>query len=336
MPRSSSRNSNIDWRPLKRTHRMTNVYEQVSEGVIAVDTEFIRPRMDASHLIVDSGRAAFVDAGTSFSIPNLLEALAAQDLDVNDVDYLLLTHIHLDHAGGAGNLVAALPRARVVMHPRGAAHMIEPAVLIAATKAVYGEARFTEEYGEILPIPKERVDVAEDGRQIRIGTRTLQLIHTPGHALHHLCAVDRDRGEIFAGDSFGISYRELDSAVGEFIFPTTSPSQFDPEQLHSSIDRIMAFKPTSIYLTHYSRVGQPDKLARDLHADIDAFVGMASSVVEGPNRVERLGTRLFDYLSTRLDAQGVTADVAQRHAVLDGDVALNAAGLVAWLSRRKA
>ena len=312
------------------------IYEQVSEGVIAVDTEFIRPRMDASHLIVDEGRAAFVDAGTSFSVPNLLHALAAQDLDVNDVEYLVLTHIHLDHAGGAGQLAAALPRARVVMHPRGAAHMIDPTILIAATKAVYGEARFTQEYGEIIPIPKESVDVAEDGETIQLGRRTLHLIHTPGHAMHHLCVVDRDRGEVFAGDTFGISYRELDSAAGEFIFPTTSPTQFDPEQLHASIDRILAFAPNSVYLTHYSRVGQPEKLGRDLHADIDAFVGMARSVAATPNRVEVLETLLFEYLSTRLDAQGVAASVAQRHAVLDGDVGLNAAGLIAWLTRRKA
>jgi glyoxylase-like metal-dependent hydrolase (beta-lactamase superfamily II) len=315
---------------------MTTVYEQVSEGVIAVDTEYVRPRMDASHLIVDAGRAAFVDAGTSFSVPNLLKALAAQDLDVEDVDYLVLTHIHLDHAGGAGQLAAALPRARVVMHPRGAPHMIDPTILIAATKAVYGEARFTQEYGEIIPIPKERVDVAEDGQRIQLGRRTLEFIHTPGHALHHLCLVDRERGDVFAGDTFGVSYRELDSAAGEFIFPTTTPTQFDPDQLHVSIDRILAFKPKSIYLTHYSRVGQPDKLGHDLHTDIDAFVGMARGVPEGPERVEVLGARMFDYLSARLARQGGTADLAQRHAVMDGDVSLNAAGLVAWLSRRKA
>jgi glyoxylase-like metal-dependent hydrolase (beta-lactamase superfamily II) len=311
------------------------VYEQVSEGVIAVDTEFVRPRMDASHLIVDEGHAAFVDAGTSFSVPNLLRALAAQNLDVNDVDYLVLTHIHLDHAGGAGQLAAALPRARVVMHPRGTAHMVDPTVLIAATKAVYGEERFAREYGEILPIPKERVDVAEDGAILRLGSRTLHLIHTPGHAMHHLCVGDRERGEVFAGDTFGISYRELDSAAGEFIFPTTSPTQFDPEQLHASIDRILAFAPKRVYLTHYSRVGQPEKLARDLHADIDAFVDMARSVAQMPDRLDVLTTLLFDHLSRRLDAQGVSASMAQRHAVLDGDVGLNAAGLIAWLTRRK-
>lgn len=315
---------------------MSTVYEQVGDGVVAVDTEYVRPRMDASHLIIDAGRAAFVDVGTAFSVPNLLKALAAQDLDVNDVDHVVLTHIHLDHAGGAGQLAAALPRAKIVVHPRGAAHMIDPTVLIAATQAVYGEERFLREYGEILAIPKERVAVADDGQRIRVGRRTLELIHTPGHALHHLCVVDRERAEVFAGDTFGVSYRELDSAAGEFIFPTTSPTQFDPDQLHASIDRILSFQPKSVYLTHYSRVGQPEKLGCDLHADIDAFVDMARNVPEAPNRLEVLSGRLFDYLANRLAAQGAKVDLAQCHAVIDGDIALNAAGLIAWMSRRKA
>src|SRR5271154_3444653 len=136
---------------------MREICQRVGEGVFAVDTEYMRPRLDASHLIVDGGRAAFVDTGTYFSIPNLLSALAAQDVDAADVEYIFLTHIHLDHAGGAGRLAAALPRAQVLVHPRGASHMINPARLIAATKAVYGERMFTEHYGEISPIPAQRV-----------------------------------------------------------------------------------------------------------------------------------------------------------------------------------
>ena len=314
---------------------MSNPNDRIGDGVITVDTEYLRPRMDASHLIVSDGRAAFVDAGTAFSVPNLLAALAAQHLDTDAVEYLFLTHIHLDHAGGAGQLAAALPRARVVVHPRGAPHLIDPTTLIAASKAVYGEARFTREYGEILPIPAARLDIAEDGRRIGLGRRTLHFIHTPGHALHHLCIVDRDSAEVFSGDTFGVSYREFDTAAGEFIFPTTTPTQFDPDQLHASVERILGFKPTSVYLTHYSRVGQPDKLGRDLHADIDAFVAMARRAAESRNRVEALEALLFEYLSERLSAHGCALDAAERHALLDGDVALNAAGLFAWLSRRK-
>jgi glyoxylase-like metal-dependent hydrolase (beta-lactamase superfamily II) len=311
-------------------------YERVGEGVIAIDTEYVRPRMDASHLIVDEGRAAFVDTGTYFSVPNLLAALAAQNLGVDAVDYIILTHIHLDHAGGAGRLAAVLPRARVLVHPRGAAHIIDPTILIAATKAVYGAEKFSRVYGEIVSIPAEHVEAVQDGRRLDMGHRTLEFIHTPGHALHHLCIVDRDAAEVFTGDTFGVSYREFDTAAGEFIFATTTPSQFDPQQLHASIDRILEFKPKSAYLTHYSRVDHVDKLSLDLHSDIDTFVRFARSVADAPDRVERMESMLFDHLSARLDGHGFAGDSAQRHAVLDDDVALNAAGLHSWLSRRTA
>ncbi|MGO8857717.1 MAG: MBL fold metallo-hydrolase [Steroidobacteraceae bacterium] len=315
---------------------MSEICARVAEGIIAIDTEFVRRRMDASHLIVDDGHAAFVDTGTFFSVPNLLAALAAQGLEVDAVDYILLTHVHLDHAGGVGRLAAALPRARVLVHPRGLSHIVDPSILAAATKAVYGEARFAQEYGEVSGVPPERIEAVEDGRRIRVGHRTWELIYTPGHALHHLCIVDRDTAEVFTGDTFGVSYRELDTAAGEFIFPTTSPSQFDPQQLHASIDRILEYKPKSAYLTHYSRVGHVDELALDLHSDIDAFVRIARTVADAPDKAERMTPMLFDHLSARLATRGFMGDAAEQHAVLDGDIALNAAGLALWLARRSA
>jgi glyoxylase-like metal-dependent hydrolase (beta-lactamase superfamily II) len=182
------------------------MYEQVGRGIFAIDTEYVRPRMDASHLIVDEGHAAFVDVGTHFSIPNLLATLAALDLGPDAVDYVFLTHIHLDHAGGAGRLVAALPRARVLVHPRGMAHVVDPTILAAATAAVYGAARFAKEYGEIQAIPADRVEALDDGQRVVLGARTWEFMFTPGHALHHVCIVDRDGGDLFAGDTFGVSY----------------------------------------------------------------------------------------------------------------------------------
>lgn len=315
---------------------MNERFERMTDGVVAIDTEFGRPRMDASHLIVDRGHAAFVDTGTYFSVPNLLAALAACGLDVNAVDYILLTHIHLDHAGGASRLVAALPHAKVMVHPRGAAHIIDPTMLVAATKAVYGVEKFARDYGTISAIPAERVEAAQDGDRIRLGGRILEFVHTPGHAVHHLCIVDRDSREVFAGDTLGLSYREFDTAAGEFVFPTTSPSQFDPQQLHASIDRILEYKPASAYLTHYSRVRHVEKLGADLHADIDAFVTIARSVAGAPDRALRMKPMLFDHLSSRLAVHGFAGDAVRMHALLDDDVALNAAGLHSWLSSRRA
>ncbi len=310
---------------------MGQMPQSVGDGVFAVDTGHGRPRGDASYLIVDAGHAAFVDTGTHRSVQNLLGALSSLDIGVECVDYVLLTHVHLDHAGGAGTLLRSLPRASVLVHPRGAPHLTDPARLVAATRAVYGEEAFDAQFGEIAPVPAERITTVEDGKRLAFGGRTLEFLYTPGHALHHVCILDRDRRELFTGDTFGVSYRESDTAAGAFVFPTTSPSQFDPDQLHASVSLIADLEPRCAYLTHYGRVDAVRALAPALHADIDAFVRIARAA-SAAGRV-RLELALFEHLSRRLDAHGFSAEMQARHALLDCDVALNAAGLHAWLRR---
>ena len=307
--------------------------QALGDGIFAVDTEHVRPQADASYLIIEGGHAAFVDTGTARSVPNLLGALAALDIHVERVDYVLLTHVHLDHAGGAGALMASLPRARIVVHPRGAPHLTDPGKLVAGTKAVYGEEAYAAQFGDAVPISAERVVTVEDGERLVFGARTLEFLHTPGHALHHLCVLDRDTREVFTGDTFGVSYRESDTAAGPFIFPTTSPSQFDPAQLRASVARIAALEPRCAYLTHYGRVDAVGKLARDLDTEIDAFARIARAGAAAPDRVPRIGRELFAHLSRRLQAHGYAGDARAQHDLLDGDGALNADGLDAWLRR---
>jgi glyoxylase-like metal-dependent hydrolase (beta-lactamase superfamily II) len=310
--------------------------QSFDHGITAVDTQYLRPGLDASHLIVDSGRAAFVDTGTSASIPHLLTALERLGIARERVDYVLLTHIHLDHAGGAGQLMQALPNARAVIHPRGARHMIDPAKLIAGSQQVYGERRFLELYGDILPIPESRVLVAQDGLRVKLGTRELELIHTPGHALHHYCIVDTCANAIFSGDNFGVSYREFDTAGGEFIFPTTTPVQFDPAAMHASLDRLMSYRPRSIYLTHFSRVNDLERLAADLHAEVDAFVTIARHNANSQDRHDLIRREMFDHLYQRLRRHGVQLSDERIHELLDMDVELNTQGLEVWLERSAA
>jgi glyoxylase-like metal-dependent hydrolase (beta-lactamase superfamily II) len=162
-------------------------------GVYLVDTHYMRPGLVASHLVLDSGRAAFVDTGAAPAAPLLLAALDELGISREQVDYLFLTHVHLDHAGGAGQLIAALPNARAVLHPRGAPHMIDPTKLIAGSIEVYGEELFHELYGELLPIPADRIVVTEDRMRIQLGRRTFEFIDAPGHARHHHCPIDLDR-----------------------------------------------------------------------------------------------------------------------------------------------
>lgn len=306
----------------------------LAHGITAIDTGYVRPMLDASHLVVRNHRGAFVDTGTAHSVPRLLDAVQRAGLEPEDVDYILLTHIHLDHAGGAGQLAEALPNATVVVHPRGAKHLAEPEKLVAGTKAVYGEKAFAELYGEILPIPAARIKTVEDGERLLLGGSPLEFIHTPGHALHHYCIVDLEGDGIFTGDTFGISYRDLDTRNGPFIFPATTPTHFDPDQAHASIDRLMRYRPQAMYLTHYSRVeGNLDKLAEDLHADLVAFVEIARRCADQPERVDAIKRMMRAYLGARLDEHGFADDPERRDAVLDMDLTLNAQGLDVWLQR---
>lgn len=303
----------------------------LGDGVTAIDTGYMRPLLDASHVIVDGGEAAFVDTGTALSVPRLLAALAALDVDAADVRYVLLTHVHLDHAGGAGALMKHLPNAAAVIHPRGARHMVAPQKLIAGSIAVYGEARFRELYGDVVPIDEQRVIVAADGQTIRLGARDLSLMFTEGHARHHYCIHDPASRAVFSGDSFGISYRELDTPRGEFIFPTTTPVHFDPAAAHDSVDRLLALETERMFLTHYSEVTDLSRLGDDMHAALDAFVAIAREHADAPGRTERIERGLYDWLSARLDEHGFDPDPGRRHAILDMDVELNTQGLEFWL-----
>ena len=307
----------------------------LNDGITAIDTEYARPLQDASHLIVEAGRAAFVDTGTNDSVPLLIDALYQQDLDVSDVDFVFLTHIHLDHAGGAGLLMQALPNARCVVHPRGAAHMVDPARLIAGTQAVYGVEETRKMYGDIQPIDASRVDAADDEQWFALGGRKMQTLYTEGHALHHYSLHDPQSHGVFTGDSFGVSYRELDTAAGVMIFPTSTPTQFDPEAAHVSIDRIMACNPEQLYLTHYSRVRDLDRLAADMHVSIDAYAQMALANKDAEDLQATIEPLMADYLTGLAMAHGYQGSDEALRFILEVDIVLNSKGLVSWLQRLK-
>jgi glyoxylase-like metal-dependent hydrolase (beta-lactamase superfamily II) len=288
---------------------------------------------DASHLVVAGDRCAFVDTGSNDSVPLLLDALRQQGLDAAEVDLVFLTHIHLDHAGGAGLLMQQLPNARCVVHPRGAPHMIDPERLVAGTVAVYGEEKTRTMYGDIVPIDESRVIVAEDQDWFELNGRRMQALHTEGHARHHYVLHDPASRGVFTGDSFGISYRECDTVNGEFIYPTTTPASFDPEEAHKAVDRIMACEPEQLYLTHYSRVCDLDRLAADMHAGIDAYVGIALANRNEVDRGAKIQDAMEHYLSQRLIEHGFKGGRDAIWAILEVDIVLNSQGLVSWLER---
>ena len=308
---------------------------QLNDGITAIDTEYARPLQDASHLIVANGRAAFVDTGTNDIVPLLLDALRQQELEVGAVDYVFLTHIHLDHAGGAGLLMQELPNARCVVHPRGVAHMIDPTRLIAGTEAVYGVARTREMYGDILPIEASRCVVPDDEQWFELSGRRMQTLFTEGHALHHYSLNDPASRGVFTGDSFGVSYRELDTTAGPLIFPTSTPTHFDPDAAHVSVDRIMACKPEQLSLTHYSRVRDLGRLAADMHAGIDAYAEMALANKGATDIHAAIEPLMSDYLKGLARTHGFAGDDESLQSILHIDILLNTQGLVSWIQRLK-
>lgn len=308
---------------------------RVADGIYSVDVDYLRPGLAASHILVEAGEAAFVDTGTNSSVPGLLAALDELGIAGAAVRYVFLTHIHLDHAGGAGTLMQALPNAQCVVHPRGARHMVDPVKLMAGTRVVYGDALTTLLYGELVPIDADRVLEPADGEVLQLGSRRLEVFYTEGHARHHYCLHDPATRGVFTGDSFGISYRELDTEQGPFVFPTTTPVHFDPDAAHEAIEWILAREPDCVYLTHYSRVGDLGRLAADMHAHLDAFVRIAREHRHRDDREQAIERGLFDYLVGRVEAHGFKGDRDAIGTIINADMKLNAQGLVVWLTREE-
>ncbi|OGA51439.1 MAG: MBL fold metallo-hydrolase [Betaproteobacteria bacterium RIFCSPLOWO2_12_FULL_63_13] len=305
------------------------------DGISAIDAEFIRPNATSIHLIVENGHAAIVDTGSNDAVPIVLDALQRKGLAPEDVDYLVLTHIHLDHAGGAGLLMTKLPNATLTVHPRGTRHISDPRRLIEGTIAVYGEEAARRLYGDIVPVPPDRIMQTRDRARISLNGRELRFIDTPGHARHCVSIVDGRTGHIFAGDTFGLSYRELDVDGRCFIFPTTSPVQFDPPTLHRSIELLERQRPEAIYVTHFSQVRDIPRVAADLHRLLAAHERMALEArahnLHGEVRRAHLEERLTRLAIEESKRQGWTLSEDGVLAVLNHDIGLNAQGLGDWL-----
>lgn len=307
-------------------------WKEFPGGVYAFDAGYLRPILAAIHVVVENDRVALIDTGTNDSLPRTLEALKELNLGPEAVDYVILTHIHLDHAGGAGTMMQAFPNAKLVVHERGARHMADPSKLVAGVTAVYGQEYVDKMYGTIEPVPKERIESAGHGHVVDLAGRELICLDTPGHARHHLCIWDDKSGGVFTGDAFGLSYREMDRNGRQFIFPSTSPSQFDPDAMRASIDLVLEHKPEALYLTHYSRVEHPEKVGDFLNRMINTHVAIAlREQGAGEQRHTRIRAALERLLLDEARAFGCLMDKPDLLALWATDIELNAQGLGIWL-----
>ena len=301
----------------------------VVDGISVIDSEYYSKDFAAIYLLKQKNKVIIIETGTNYSVPYVKEALSQIGLSFSDVSYVIPTHVHLDHAGGAGLLMMQCQNAALVVHPRGARHLIDPSKLVAGAKAVYGENKFKEYYGEIFPIDANRVIQADDNFILNFDGRELRFIDTPGHARHHFCIWDKATKSMFTGDTFGISYRDLDHQDELYILPSTSPVQFDPEALIQSINRIMEFKPERVCLTHFSAIKPTKKATNKLIESIHFVSNLAIKYADKNDSESIIYKKMMDYFLEGLNEIGFqNNDYAKDRLSLD--VLINTQGLIYW------
>lgn len=301
-------------------------------GISTIDTGFMREKFAACHLLQQQQQVILIDVASSVCAGRILQVLRNRGISPEQVSYIIVTHIHLDHAGGAGLLLQHCPNAKLVVHPRGSRHLIDPQRLVAGTLEVYGEEAFAKYHGEVKPVDPLRIIEAPDGFKLDIAGRELIFIDTPGHAKHHFCVYDEYSQSFFTGDTFGIAYQEFMTARGRLLFASTTPVQFDPPSLIASVEKLLTYQPQQMFLTHYGRLEQVEAAAGQLISSIEQQVTLARNCVYHDERRQlELEARLMEYLLSELAEIDCQLSIEQSKILLAADVALNAQGLLFWL-----
>lgn len=309
------------------------IHSDNGDGIVTIDTGQERPRFAACYLIESAGKAAIFDCGTNYSVPRILQVLAERGLRASDVDFLIASHVHLDHAGGAGALLRELPNAQMLAHARGVRHLIDPTALQGSAEQVYGAAVVEATYGGLVGVPAGRVRAVADEEVVDLNGRALRFIDAPGHCRHHVVLYDERSRSWFGGDAFGIRYRDFDGGSEDFIFPTSSPVQFDANAMKATIRRMLALQPRRIYLTHYDGVDQPARAGEALIRLIDAQWALAQECHRRSENVELLTEAIQQLLLAEVQRLGCPVDEARTRELLAIDAELNAKGMLIVLDK---
>jgi glyoxylase-like metal-dependent hydrolase (beta-lactamase superfamily II) len=301
----------------------------IADGISVIDSGYFSKDFAAIYILRQGNEVAIIETGNKYSATNVQKALEMDGLSFSDVAYIIPTHVHLDHAGGAGELMNRCENAQLIVHPRGARHMIDPSKLIAGAMAVYGEANYKKLYGEIMPIDSSRVIEADDNFILDFEGRELKFIDTPGHARHHFCIWDEMTGSMFTGDTFGVSYREFDKGNEVYIFPSTSPVQFDPEALIKSIEKLITYRPKRVCLTHFSAIDPTNKVVDQLIDGIHFVSSLAKEYASHREAEEIIQDEMMSYFLKGVKKIG-NDDLEFCRDRLKLDVEINTQGLIYW------
>ncbi|MEF8834332.1 MAG: MBL fold metallo-hydrolase [Halofilum sp. (in: g-proteobacteria)] len=305
--------------------------DPIADGIWCFDTRYVRPRHTGCPIVVDSGRAAIFDTGVPGNVDALVAAVESLGVPKEAVDWVIVSHAHLDHMAGVGPLMQRLPSARVAAHPSAAPHVIDPARLEKGSRAVFGDDFVDRYYAGVEPVAAERVVETEDGDTLMLGTRELQMIYAPGHAWHQQALWDARTATVFAGDAFGVNYPELAGADGPFAILPTAPPQLAPEAMHETLDRIVALGPERVMPAHLTVIEKPREVAGELHRIMDEWLDIALEATS----VEDLLERLIAACAADLQRRGRGDEAETMRDLYYMDLCVNAQGLWHWRRRRE-
>ncbi|HWI49335.1 MAG TPA: MBL fold metallo-hydrolase [Rummeliibacillus sp.] len=308
-------------------------FEKIAEHLFCIDTyDLGLPNRTSSYLLKDE-KIALIETSASPSVPYILKALEELDISPSDIDYLILTHIHLDHAGGTGVFMQHSPKAKVLVHPKGVRHLIDPSRLIASAKSVYGE-KFDGIFGEILPIAEERFHPVEDGESLNLGASTLTFYHTKGHANHHISIHDSITNGMFVGDTTGVYYPDIAEEDFEVILPSTSPNQFDPDLMEESIQLYEKIKPEMIYFGHYGAYSNPEFAYEEVRRYLPIFVQAGRQAMQEESEFTKQVNRTEQILTETIFKELQLKGLPENHPifkVIPLDLAVSAMGIIDYL-----
>lgn len=313
--------------------------QDLSDMLVPIDCHYQVPLRACSFMMIEKGRASFVDNNTVFAVPYLLQALEEHKISEEKVDYLIVTHVHLDHAGGTFALLKHCPNAKVIAHPKTAKFLAKPERLIEGARAVYGEPLFTQLFGEIEPVPEDRIQIVADEETLNWGDRTLRFLHTLGHATHHICIYDSKTNGVFTGDTFGLGQSDPHSYETQFMIVSTAPADFDPVEAERSIQRIVSLNPDYVFLPHYGIHGNPRHGATILLRSLSAMSIIMQTALErnisDEELMDWLYPRVVDETREQIEWCGVR-DVESAMNWLGDDPRINAMGLMVAIQRKRA
>lgn len=311
----------------------TNELFDLGHRIHLIDGIDLGMRERTGTYVIQEEDITLVETCSSSSVPHILNGLNSLQIEPEQVKYIIVTHVHLDHAGGAGLLMEKCPNAKLVVHPRGARHMIDPTRLIQGAKAVYGP-QFDSLFNPILPIPEERVIIKDDEETLRIGPNCeLTFLDTPGHANHHFSIYDPVSNGIFVGDTLGVQHKHVEEFGFKLYLPATSPNQFDPDKTLQSLERIKALNVDRIYFGHFSVAEDVQEVYKQIEYWLPIYVKTGEEVFREGKQVNELINRLLEKISAKLDEH----DVPKNHVIyniLQMDLQVFSMGLLDYFSKK--